>query len=553
MRRAWQAFGLTALLLVGSLPVFAGGADEPAGMKQAIAGVQAERIRQDVKYLSSDELEGRGTGAPGGELAAQYIAKGFAAAGLEPAGDNGTYFQRFGMVGIRTLPESSIAVTTPKRTLDLKLLDDVVFFNLDHRDKVDLESDVIFMGYGITAPEFGWDDYAGVDVKGKILLMLVNEPPSDDPKYFAGKALTYYGRWTYKYEQAARMGAAGVLLIHKTEMASYGWQVVRSSWSGENSSLAEDSDPKLALAGWVHLEKARAILSDAGLDVDALITAAQKKGFRPMPLPLHVKAHLVSSIRHFEGANVIGKLTGSDPKLKDEAIFFTGHYDHLGIRMDGGKKLIYHGALDNGTGTAMMMEIARAMAAAPVKPKRTVYIVSVTAEEQGLWGSYYLVKHPPVAPSKISLDLNYDAVAPLGIPKIVEAAGSERTDFDGVLEQTASAMHLKLQPAQHLENGGYYRSDHFSFARLGVPAFSLSPGGDFRGHSKKWVHEHAEQMWHHYHQPEDVYSDEDDYRCNQKLAQLGIALAYRAGELAAPVQWKPGEEFERARKASQHQ
>ena len=265
---------------------------------------------------------------------------------------------------------------------------------------------------------------------------------------------------------------------------------------------------------------------------------------------MRVKAQLVSSIRHFEGANVIGKLTGSDPKLKDEAIFFTGHYDHLGMRVDGGKKLIYHGALDNGTGTAMMMEIARAMAASPVKPKRTVYIVSVTAEEQGLWGSYYLAKHPPVALSKISLDLNYDAVEPLGIPKNFEAAGSEKTDFYGVLLQTAKEMHLKLQPAQHLENGGYYRSDHFSFARMGVPAFSISPGGEFSGHSKKWVHEHGEQMWHHYHQPEDVYSDEDDYRCNQKLAQLGIALAYRAGELAAPVQWKPGEEFERARKES---
>ncbi|MGA3127257.1 MAG: M28 family peptidase [Candidatus Korobacteraceae bacterium] len=520
---------------------------QPAGMMEALHNVQAERIRADVKYLSSDALEGRGTGTRGGELAASYIAKQFKDAGVEAAGDDGSYFQKVPMVGVTTLPETTLSVETPKQTLSLKMPDDIMVFNLDQHEVRDVNAGVIFVGYGITAPEFGWDDYAGADVKGKVLLMLVNEPPSEDPKFFGGKALTYYGRWTYKYEQAARMGAAGVILIHKTEMASYGWEVVRSSWSGERSGLADDQEPKLQFASWVQLEKARAMLADAGQDMDALMAAAGRRGFRALPLPLKVSAHVVSAVRHFESSNVIGKVSGSDPELRKQAVIYTGHYDHLGIRPEQPGDNIYNGALDNATGTAMVIEMARAVAASPVKPKRSMYFAAVTAEEQGLWGSAYLAKHPPLPLSDITLDVNFDAIKPLGIPTEVEAAGYERTTFSAVFEKTAADFHLKILAPEHPENGGYYRSDHFSFAKMGVPAFSLEPGKHFTGHPQSWVKANSEAMDKSYHQPSDEYKEEYDYRSNAVLARFGIALGYRAAEQPGLVQWKRGDEFERAR------
>ena len=528
----------------------AAAATQPDGMMAALHNVQAERIRADVKYLASDALEGRGTGARGGALAADYIAQQFKAAGVEPAGDSGTYFQKVPLVGVTTLPATTLSVATPHQTMDLKLLDDVMVFNLDQHEVRDVDAGVVFVGYGITAPEFGWDDYAGADVRDKVLLMLVNEPPSDDPNFFAGKALTYYGRWTYKFEQAARMGAAGVILIHHPVMATYGWEVIRSSWFGERSALAGDPEPKLALAAWVQLEKARAMLADAGQNLDSLIAAAQHKGFRALPLPLQVNAHLVSAIRHFESSNVIAKVTGSDPELNHQAVLYTAHYDHLGIHPDQPGNNIYHGALDNATGTAMVIEMARAVQAAPVKPKRSMYFAAVTAEEQGLWGSAYLAKHPPVPLSAITLNLNYDSIKPLGIPREVEAEGFDRTTFRAVFEKTASDFKLTvLQPA-HPENGDYYRSDHFSFAKLGVPAFSIEPGEHFSGHPESWVKAASEAMNRSYHQPGDEYREEFDYRSNAVMARFGIALGFHAANQPGLVQWNPGDEFEPARKNS---
>lgn len=519
-------------------------------MLEAMGKVKAERIRDDVKYLSSDALEGRGTGAHGGDVAAEFIAQQFKAAGLEPAGDNGTWFQKVPMVGITTEASTAVEVTTPKQKLNLKLADDVMVFNLDQNKSVELDAPVVFVGYGIQAPEFGWDDYAGVDVKGKILLMFVNEPPSDDPAFFGGKALTYYGRWTYKYEQAARMGAAGVILIHRTDMASYGWQVVRSSWGGEHSQLAEDKNPKLPMASWIQYDKARTILADAGQDVDALLAVAQKKGFRAIPLPLRVKAHIASQVRYFASNNVIGKLTGSDAELSKQAIFFTGHYDHLGMVQTATGKVIYHGALDNGTGTAMVMEMARAMGATTPHPRRSVYFAAVTAEEQGLWGSEYLAQHLPLRAADVALDLNFDAIAPLGIPKEVVAQGYEKTTLAKVLEETAADFKLKVLQPRHPENGGYYRSDHFSFAHYGIPAFSIEAGEQFLGHPEAWVKAKSEEMEKSYHQPTDEFKDEYDYRTNSVLARFGIALAYRVGAQAQNVEWIPGAEFEPERKAS---
>jgi Zn-dependent M28 family amino/carboxypeptidase len=521
----------------------------PEGMLAAMHNVSDERIRADVKLLSSDEMEGRGTGAHGGELAAAYIAAQFKAAGVEPAGDNGGYLQRVPLVGESTLPATSLQLKSARGVTTLRQFDDAMIFNLDRRESADVRGDLIFIGYGITAPEFGWDDYAGVDVKGKVLLMLVSEPPSEDPQFFGGKALTYYGRWTYKFEQAARMGAAGVILIHKTEMASYGWDVVRSSWSGERASLADDPDPKLGVAAWARWESASAILSECGMSLDEMVAAAGRKGFHAVPLPVTVTAHVASAVRRFESANVIGKVSGSDPELKQQAIFFTGHYDHLGMRADAAGKTIYHGALDNATGAAIVMEMARAVAAAQVRPKRTLYFVATTAEEQGLWGSVYLVRHLPVPLAEASLDVNFDSIKPLGIPREVHADGVERTSIGALFEQTAADFKMSVLPPQHPEAGGYFRSDHFSFARQGVPAFSIEPGERFGGHPESWIRAESEAMDASYHQPTDEYKEEYDYRTDAVMARFGIALGYRVGALRDAVQWKAGDEFGSMRKS----
>lgn len=521
----------------------------PAGASAAMHDVNDDRIRADIKYLSSDELEGRGTGARGGELAARYIATQFELAGLKPLGDKGTFLQNVPMVGITTAPESSLSVTTPKGTTDLRQLDDTVIMDESQKPVSDLSSDVVFVGYGITAPEFKWDDYAGVDVKGKVLLMLVNEPPSDDPKYFGGKALTYYGRWTYKYEHAAQMGAAGVILIHKTEMASYGWEVVRSSWSGERSYLRGDASPKLSLASWVQLDVARKLLADSGKDLDELMKAAQQKGFKAIPLPIKVNAHVVSKVRPFDAYNVIGQMPGSDAKLKSEAVVITAHYDHLGIRPDMKGDNIYNGALDNASGSAMLVEMARAACSSPNKPKRSIIFAAVTGEEQGLLGSKYLGEHSPVPVRKISLNLNFDSIAPLGIPKETSAGGYERTNFAPIFEKTAADFGMKILPPQHPESGGYYRSDHFSFARVGVPAFSLNTGNKFEGHSEDWVKERQKKNSTNYHQVTDEFQPDGDYRSDAVMARFGLALAWKAADLPTLVQWKSGDEFESARKA----
>lgn len=521
----------------------------PAGASAAMQAVSADQIRADIRFLSSDLLEGRGTGARGGDVAAEYIATQFELAGLKPMGDNGSYLQKVPMSGITTVAGTKLTVKTPKETLDLKQLDDAVITDESGQKVSDVKSDLLFMGYGITAPEYNWDDYAGVDVKGKVLLMLVNEPPSTDPKFFTGKALTYYGRWTYKYEHAAQMGAAGVILIHRTDMASYGWEVVRSSWSGERSSLANDTNPKLHLAAWVQLEIARKMLADTGKDLDELIKAAQQPGFKPVPLPISVDAHVASDVRHFEASNVIGAVEGSDPELKHQAVIMTGHYDHLGIRPDMKGDNIYNGALDNATGTAMIIEMARAAAASPNKPKRTLVFAAVTGEEQGLLGSEYLGQHPPVPAKDISLNLNFDSVAPLGIPKETGAGGYDRTTFKDVFDKTAADFGLKVLPPGGGESGGYYRSDHFSFARVGVPAFSVNAGGKFEGHPEAWVKERREKMGKNYHQPTDEFMSDGDYRANAVIARFGLALAWKAADLPGLVQWQAGDEFEAKRKA----
>ena len=526
----------------------------PAGASAAMQNVNAERIRADVRFLSSDLLEGRGTGQRGGDIAAAYIATQFALAGLKPMGDSGSYLQKVPMVGIATQPASTLEIDPANgEPMKLRALDDCVIMDESQQPVSDVDADVMFMGYGITAPEYKWNDYDGADVKGKILLMLVNEPPSTDDAFFKGKALTYYGRWTYKFEHAAEMGAAGVILVHRTDMASYGWEVVRSSWSGERSYLRGDKSPKLKLASWVQFEVAKKIAASSGQDLDALIAAAQKPGFKPVPLNVKAKSHVVSTVRPFDSQNVIGAVEGSDPELKQQAVIYTGHYDHLGIHVGAPGDNIYNGALDNATGTAVVIEMARAAAASAEKPKRTLIFAAVTAEEQGLWGSNYLGQNPPVPIQQISLNLNFDSIAPLGIPKEVSAGGYDRTNFGPVFDKTAADFGMTVLAPQHPESGGYYRSDHFSFARVGVPAFSIGPGSKYEGHPAEWVKSMQESFTKNYHQPTDEYRPEFDFRCDAVIARFGLALGYKAADQQAMVQWKSGDEFASKRKPAEGQ
>jgi Zn-dependent M28 family amino/carboxypeptidase len=525
----------------------------PPAAQAAIKLVDPERIRQHVRFLSHDLLEGRGTGQRGGDIAAECIATAFALYGLKPAGDNGTYMQKVPLVGVTTLPDESSFVLEPAKGSAMKLAfrDEYVAYNETLAPRADIDADIVFVGYGIEAPEYKWNDYKDVDVHGKVLLMLVNEPPSNDESFFKGRALTYYGRWTYKYEEAARKGAVGAILIHQTEMASYPWEVVRNSNSGEKSFL-RDNNPHIKAASWIQLEVARKLFADNGMDVDDMIRAAQSRDFRPVPVNAKLKATLVSKVSPFESNNVIAMLPGSDPKLSNQAVIYSAHYDHLGVRADMPGDNIYNGAVDNGTGCGMLLEIAHAFAHAPQKPKRSILFAAVTAEEQGLRGSEYLGQHPPIPAGQIALGLNYDAIFPIGDPESIEAVGAERTNFYPVVQQTAKAFGLAIQPDAFPEAGHYYRSDHFSFARVGVPSFSIGEGTKFAGHPNEWgVDQAKDYTEHRYHQPSDEYKPEMDFYGNAKLARFGIALGWKAANQAGTPAWKPGDEFESARKSSQ--
>ena len=526
----------------------------PAAVQQAMNSIDAEKIRTTVKYLSDDSFQGRGTGQKGGDKAADWIAAQFKSYGLQPAGEKGTYFQSVGFYGITTNPQESQLQFVPQsgEPITLKFADDYVITDLTHAEKSVIDAPLVYVGYGIHAPEYNWDDYKGVDLKGKVLLMLVNEPPSDDPKFFKGRALTYYGRWTYKYEEAARRGAVGAILIHKTDMASYPWEVVRNSWGGETSVLKDDTNPKLKAAGWIQLEVARRLAKAAGQDLDKMMKDATSRDFKPVELSVRVKQTVVSKVRPFSSRNVVAKVMGSDSRLKNQAILYTAHYDHLGIHPNEPGDNIYNGATDNATGCGILLELARAFAGAKQKPKRTVLFAAVTAEEQGLLGSKYLGMHPPVPARNISLDLNYDDVQPFGEPQQLVASGSERTTVYPVVESVAQAFDMAIQPDDHPEAGHYYRSDHFSLARVGVPAFSINEGPLFKGHDLAWGEEkERDYVAHRYHQPSDEYRPDMDFTADAKLAKVGLAIGWEVADQPQLAGWQPGDEFEKARKAEQ--
>ena len=545
----------------------------PAAVKSAEASIDAEKIRAHVRFLADDLLEGRGPGVRGGDLAAKYIATQFALAGLQPGGDNGTFFQQVAFFGMTVNRDATIFSLAPASgaAMPLAFGSDYVVNNPRHTPLVDIDAPIVFVGYGVTAPEYQWDDYANIDVRGKVVLIIVGDPPSDDPNFFAGKALTYYGRWTYKYEEAARRGAIGALIIHRTDLASYPWSVVQNSGSGEKTFLASDTNPQVAAAAWIHHDISDKLFVASGLGkTDAEIDAAGKRGFKAVELPVHLKAHIESAVRPYQSPNVIGILPGvngppaiseadrhiagdkfTEPAIKDQAVLYSAHYDHLGFVPGMAGDNIYNGAVDNATGCAILMELARVWASMPTRPAHSVLFASVTAEEQGLLGSEYLGQHPPIPAGQIALDLNYDAIQPFGEPLELSLDGADRTSFFPTVQATAARFGMAIVADPHPEAGHYYRSDHFSMARVGVPAFSVGQGTLYKGHDAAWgLAKEDDYTAHRYHNFSDNYTPDMDFTSNAKLARVGLELGWQAITAPATISWRPGDEFESARKKS---
>ena len=516
------------------------------------AGVSGERMRADVKFLASDLLEGRGVGVRGGQLATEYLAAQFAIAGLRPAGDNGTYFQKVPLVGVETSGSATLSAEARGKSVPFRWGDEFVATSHLQQPDTEVNAEAVFVGHGIVAPEFGWDDFKGTDVRGKVLVLFTNEPDSTDPKFFGGRALTYYGRWTYKYEEGLRKGAAGVIIIHTTPTAGYGWEVVRNSWGREQPFVKRSAgEPALSMAGWVTHDAGEKLLALAGRTVEDLLRAANSRDFRPIPLGIRIRAKLPSKIRAMDTRNVAGLVPGSDPALRNQVVIFTAHWDHLGIGTPVNGDSIYNGAVDNATGCAVLLELARAWAALPEKPKRSALFLSVTAEEGGLRGSEYYAAHPLFPAGQTVVDLNYDALFPFGRTRDVVVTGAERTTLWPIVQQEARRMNLAIQPDPRPEQGSYYRSDHFSMAHAGIPAVTIEGGSDYYGKPADFSQSSFNEFnSKHYHQPSDEYHDDWDFSGMQQMAEFGLAIGIDAANLDQLPTWRAGDEFLPSREKS---
>jgi Zn-dependent M28 family amino/carboxypeptidase len=563
LNRIRSAAALAASFFILSLGALA--QNIPPAVKAAEASIDPEKIRAHVRFLADDLLEGRGPGLRGSELAAQYIATQFALYGLKPGGDNGTYLQQINFVGMNAIPEkTTMSIIPPKRpegqigimlySYDLKYGDDYTVSNRTLTPVVDIDAPIVFVGYGVDAPEFNWNDYAGIDVKGKVILCIVGDPPSNDPAFFGGDALTYYGRWTYKFEEAARKGAIGALIIHRTDLASYGWDVVKNSNTSEKTYIRDNKDPQLEAASWIQLDVAKQIFKSSNLDADAEIAAAGKRGFKAIELPVRLHAHVESVVRPFQSPNVVGILPGTNTSSKDQAVLYTAHFDHLGFVPGMAGDNIYNGAADNATGCGMLLELARVwsqLAQSGTKLPHSVIFSAVTAEEQGLLGSEYLGQHPPVPAGQVALDINYDMILPIGVPLEVNVNGAQRTTFFPTVEATAKLFNLAIVPDPKPSAGSYYRSDHFSLSRVGIPAFSIETGNLYEGHDAAWgKKQHEDFTAHDYHNFTDNYHADWNFAGNAKLDRFGMELGWQALVAPTTINWKPNDEFEPARKAS---
>ncbi len=543
---------LGALLLTLSPAVFAA---TPAALtpseEEAERKITQEVLRAHVKFLASDLLEGRGPASRGDRLAQEYVATQFEAMGLTPAAPGGGWFQKVPLVAITpNLPRTMTFVNEEKR-LELKVRDEFMAFSGVQKPEAKIEdAEIVFVGYGIVAPEYKWDDYKDVDVRGKVLLMMNNDP-ENDPNLFAGKTRLWYGRWDYKYEIAAKKGALGAIIIHTTPSAGYPWQVVQTSWSGELFELPEEGGPRVQIKGWATEDSCRKIAALGGQDLDRLRAAAEKRDFRPVQLGVRLSFAITNAIRKTESGNVLAKLPGSDPNLSKEVVIYTAHHDHFGIKKGArpGDDEIYNGARDNASGVASLLAIASAFADLPKAPRRTILFASVTAEEQGLLGSLYLSLHPPVPPGDFAADINIDSVNIWGKTKDLSMIGLGKSSLDETVRELLKLQGRVVKPDLFPDRGHFYRSDQFSFAKIGVPAAYFNSGTDFVGRPAGWGAEQIEKYEKtDYHQPSDEYRDSWDLSGAVEDAQLCFLLGVRVANADAMPRWNSGDEFETVRK-----
>jgi len=516
----------------------------------ALDEIRGDDIAAHLQFLAGDLLEGRAPSTRGGQLAAKYLAAQLALLGYEPAGDNGTYFQDVAIVESVVNPSFALAAGSGA---PFKYLEDVVAFSDLHDPHVSVSGEIVFVGHGIVAPEYNWNDYAGIDVAGKIAMIMVNDPPAtpEEPQLFGGRALTYYGRWTYKFEEAARQGAAGAILIHTDESATYPWQVVQSSWSGTQYSIpAVPGAPRLALKAWVTDRAAREIAKRGGKDLNALRTAAIGRSARPVSLGIRASATIAQTVEQKTSPNVIGVLRGTNPS---EAVIYTAHYDHLGMRdaqpgdaPDADR--IYNGATDNASGLAGTLEIAQALVRGRARPARSVYVLFTTAEESGLLGAEYFAAHPALPPARWAGNINIDSLNMGGPSRDVVLLGADRSTIGTIASRLAGERTRVVGPDAEPERGYFFRSDHFPLAKIGVPAVSLSDPVEFVGSDpdagKKLKEEYDAKR---YHQPADEVLPSWDYSGAVNDMRFLAELGWRIANAPEMPTYHQGDQFARPR------
>lgn len=529
----------------------------PATPSQA-PDIDPNAILERTKVLSADQFEGRAPGTKGEELTVQYLVDESKKLGLQPGNPDGTFVQKVPLVGITGAEASPFTVTKDGQKRTFKWSDEVVAFTKRVTDTASIEnSEMVFAGYGVTAPEYNWDDFKGMDVKGKTLVVLVNDPqvpdasnPAElDGKLFNGKAMTYYGRWTYKYEKAAELGAAGLFIVHETAPAGYPFPVVQG-FLGERFSLvaADKNMGRASIEGWFSLDAAREIFKMAGQDFDALKKQAVSREFKPVPLGLRASMAVRNKMRTVESQNVIAKLEGSDPQLKNEYVVYSSHWDHLGVGTPVNGDAIYNGALDNASGVAATLEIARAFTQVQPRPQRSILFLFVTAEEQGLLGSEHYATNPLYPLDKTVANINIDGVNQWGRTSDVTVVGMGASDLDDVLREAAQSQNRTLVADPESEKGFYYRSDHFNFAKVGVPALYTDTGTTFVGKDARYSQtKRDEYTANDYHKPSDHIKPDWDLSGAAEDAELMMLVGYKVANTARFPEWKPGNEFKAAR------
>ena len=513
--------------------------------------ITTESLVNHVKVLASDEFEGRAPATPGGQKTQEYLAKQLSDLGVAPGAPDGTYFQQVPIV--ESVVERNFVLSVPGNTY--KYFADVVAFSGVEKARVQVQGDVVFVGHGINAPELNWNDYAGVNVRGKWVMIMVNDPPApaDEPTLFGGKALTYYGRWTYKFEEAARQGAAGALLIHTDESATYPWQVVQSSWTGTQYSLPpQPGEPALGIKAWISNAAATDLARRGGRDLNAMREAASKRGFKAVPLSIRAAATLMQRSSRKTAANVIGVIKGTTNA--SEAVVYSAHWDHFGVRdlLPNDPKdvdRIHNGAYDNASGCAGVLEIAKAFVKAPQKPARSIYFAFVTAEESGLLGSGFMAANLPIPADKIAANINIDGVNYLGATTDMVQLGSERSSIGPMVEAILKERGRTLVGDTHPERGYFFRSDHFPFAKVGVPAISLSEPKEFTGpDAAELLKKQEAYNGTDYHQPSDEYDPSWDFTGGVNDMKVLAQLGWRIAQQAEMPKYNAGDQFGEIRK-----